>query len=59
MRLLWVEGYMDENSTNYAYSSEIDMSTATQYGPIVFRVSKSSSDVVKFTHSLQFTMIGF
>ena len=48
MRLLWVEGYMDENSTNYAYSSEIDMSTATQYGPIVFRVSKSSSDVVKF-----------
>lgn len=48
MRLLWVEGYMNENSTNYAYSSEIDMSTATQYGPIVFRVSKSTSDVVKF-----------
>ena len=48
MRLLWVEGYMDENETNYKYSSEIDMSTATQYGPIAFRVSKSTSDVVKF-----------
>ena len=48
MRLLWIEGYRDENSTNYAYSSEIDMSTATQYGPIVFRVSKSASDVVTF-----------
>ena len=48
MRLLWIEGYMVENDTNYKYSSEIDMSTATQYGPIVFRVSKSASDVVKF-----------
>ena len=48
MRLLWVEGYMVENDSNYKYSSEIDMSTASQYGPIVFRVSKSASDVVKF-----------
>lgn len=48
MRLLWVEGYMVEDDENYAYSSEIDMSTASQYGPIVFRVSKSTSDVVTF-----------
>ena len=48
MRLLWIEGYMVENATNYKYSSEIDMSTASQYGPIVFRVSKSASDIVKF-----------
>ena len=48
MRLLWVEGYRDENDSNHAYSSEIDMSTATQYGPIIFRVSKSASDVVTF-----------
>lgn len=48
MRLLWVDGYMQETATNYAYSAEIDMSTATEFGPIVFRVSKSASDVVKF-----------
>jgi hypothetical protein len=48
MRLLWVEGYMVEDDANYKYSSEIDMSTASQYGPIVFRISKSASDVVKF-----------
>ena len=48
MRLLWIDGYVQETGSNYAYSSEIDMSTASQYGPIVFRVSKSASDVVKF-----------
>tara|TARA_R100000005_G_C5000557_1_gene207442 strand:+ start:118 stop:4005 length:3888 start_codon:yes stop_codon:yes gene_type:complete len=48
MRLLWIEGYRDENETNYAYSSELDMSTIQQYGPVVFRVSKSASDVVTF-----------
>ena len=46
MRLLWVEGYMVEDDENYAYSSEIDMSTASQYGPIVFRVSKSTSELL-------------
>jgi hypothetical protein len=43
-RLLFVEGYNVQNSTNYAYSNPIDFSELNHGGEFVLRVSRSALD---------------